>query len=191
MYKWGSEAEKNYPHTLKDLIRVYKDAVLNGDKKAVSDIEAVISTMENEKIALLQKVAEISNDMVSGKDKFLRLKADFDNFRKCTDKDRLTFTTDVQGEVIESLLPMVDSFERAKQQIKPEREKEKQIDTSYQGIYKQFVEILRSLHVAVVQTVGKPFDSSVSLELLCVASYMLISLRLDYSFQLFCIFLLV
>lgn len=191
MYKWGSEAEKNYPHTLKDLIRVYKDAVLNGDKKAVSDIEAVISTMENEKIALLQKVAEISNDMVSGKDKFLRLKADFDNFRKCTEKDRLTLTTDVQGEVIESLLPMVDSFERAKQQIKPEREKEKQIDTSYQGIYKQFVEILRSLHVAVVQTVGKPFDSSVSLELLCVASHMLISLRLDYSFQLFCIFLLV
>lgn len=191
MYKWGSEAEKNYPHTLKDLIRVYKDAVLNGDEKAVSDIEAVISTMENEKIALLQKVAEISNDMVSGKDKFLRLKADFDNFRKCTDKDRLTLTTDVQGEVIESLLPMVDSFERAKQQIKPEREKEKQIDTSYQGIYKQFVEILRSLHVAVVQTVGKPFDSSVSLELLCVVSYMLISLRLDYSFQLFCIFLLV
>lgn len=191
MYKWGSEAEKNYPHTLKDLIRVYKDAVLNGDEKAVSDIEAVISTMENEKIALLQKVAEISNDMVSGKDKFLRLKADFDNFRKCTDKDRLTLTTDVQGEVIESLLPMVDSFERAKQQIKPEREKEKQIDTSYQGIYKQFVEILRSLHVAVVQTVGKPFDSSVSLELLCVVSYMLTSLRLDYSFQLFCIFLLV
>lgn len=191
MYKWGSEAEKNYPHTLKDLIRVYKDAVLNGDEKAVSDIEAVISTMENEKIALLQKVAEISNDMVSGKDKFLRLKADFDNFRKCTDKDRLTLTTDVQGEVIESLLPMVDSFERAKQQIKPEREKEKQIDTSYQGIYKQFVEILRSLHVAVVQTVGKPFDSSVSLELLCVVSYMLISLRLDCSFQLFCIFLLV
>lgn len=57
---------------------------------------------------------------------------------------------------------MVDSFERAKQQIKPETEKEKQIDTSYQGIYKQFVEIMRSMQVAVVPTVGKPFDPKVS-----------------------------
>lgn len=122
----------------------------------------MISTIENEKISLVKKVSEIAAEIVSGKDKYLRLKADFDNFRKRSEKDRLTLTSDVQGEVIESLLPMVDSFERAKQQIKPETEKEKIIDTSYQGIYKQFVEILRSLRVAVVQTVGSPFDPSVS-----------------------------
>lgn len=156
----GSEVEKNYPHTLKELIRVYKDAVLHGDEKTVSDIEEMISTIENEKISLVKKVSEIAAEIVSGKDKYLRLKADFDNFRKRSEKDRLTLTSDVQGEVIESLLPMVDSFERAKQQIKPETEKEKIIDTSYQGIYKQFVEILRSLRVAVVQTVGNPFDPS-------------------------------
>lgn len=63
--------------------------------------------------------------------------------------------------MIESLLPLVDSFERAKQQLKPETEKEKKIDTSYQGIYKQFVEIMRSLQVVAVATVGKPFDPAV------------------------------
>ncbi|XP_065853911.1 uncharacterized protein [Euphorbia lathyris] len=35
---------------------------------------------------------------------------------------------------------------------------EKKIDTSYQGIYKQFVEIMRSMRVGSVATVGKPFD---------------------------------
>ena len=90
------------------------------------------------------------------------LGSNFDNFRKRAEKERLTVRSDAQGEVIESLLLMVDSFERAKQQIKPETEKEKKIDASYQGIYKQFVEIMRSMQVAAVPTVGKPFDPSVS-----------------------------
>lgn len=172
---------------------MYKDAVLHGDEKTVSDIEEMISTIENEKISLVKKVSEIAAEIVSGKDKYLRLKADFDNFRKRSEKDRLTLTSDVQGEVIESLLPMVDSFERAKQQIKPETEKEKIINASYQGIYKQFVEILRSLRVAVVQTVGNPFDPSVSrkvksLEFPCAVSRMLISLLLDCTFAPFFIF---
>ncbi|KAI5672533.1 hypothetical protein M9H77_12897 [Catharanthus roseus] len=37
-------------------------------------------------------------------------------------------------------------------------EQEKKIDTSYQGIYDQFLEIMKSLQVSVVPTIGKPFD---------------------------------
>jgi molecular chaperone GrpE len=57
---------------------------------------------------------------------------------------------------------MVDSFERVKQQIEAATEKEKKIDASYQSIYKQFVETLRSHNVSVVPTVGKPFNPVVS-----------------------------
>lgn len=111
---------------------------------------------------MAQKVSALSIEMTSGKEKYIRLQADFDNFRKRSEKEKLTIRSDAQGDVIESLLPMVDNFERAKQQLKPETEKEKKIDASYQGIYKQFVEIMRSLRVAAVATVGKPFDPSVS-----------------------------
>lgn len=111
---------------------------------------------------MVQNVLTLSTEITSGKEKYIRLQADFDNFRKRSEKERLTIRSDAQGEVIESLLPMVDNFERAKQQLKLETEKEKKIDASYQGIYKQFVEIMRNLHVAVVATVGKPFDPSVS-----------------------------
>ncbi|KAL6007657.1 hypothetical protein ACLOJK_033157 [Asimina triloba] len=156
--KQETDGDQNSPPTLKTLIQVYKEAILDGDEKTVSDIEAIVCIVENEKNDMAQRLSELSSDIASGKDKFLRLKADFDNFRKRFENDRLTLTSDVQGEVIESLLPIVDSFERAKQHIKPENEGEKKIDTSYQGIYKQFVEIMRSLRVSVVGTVGKPFD---------------------------------
>ncbi|OMO95752.1 GrpE nucleotide exchange factor [Corchorus capsularis] len=146
--------------SLKAMIRVYKEALLSGDDRIVSEIESRINLIEKEKNELEKKVLEMSAEITTGKEKFIRLQADFDNFRKRSEKERLTTRSDAQGEVIESLLPMVDSFERAKEQIKPETEKETKIDTSYQGIYKQFVEIMRSLRVAVVPTVGKPFDPS-------------------------------
>ncbi|XVE60405.1 hypothetical protein DITRI_Ditri05aG0126000 [Diplodiscus trichospermus] len=150
---------KDFP-SLKSMIRVYKEALLTGDYGIISEIESRMGIIDNEKNRLEKKVLELSAEITSGKEKHIRLQADFDNFRKRSEKERLTTRSDAQGEVIESVLPMVDSFERAKQQIKPETEKEKKIDTSYQGIYKQFVEIMRSLQVAVVPTVGKPFDPS-------------------------------
>ncbi|KAG9444036.1 hypothetical protein H6P81_015376 [Aristolochia fimbriata] len=146
--------------SVKRLIQVYKEAIQVGDEKTLDDIEVVIRALEDEKNELLQKVTTLSTDITSGKEKFLRLKADFENYRKRSDNDRLTLTSDVRGELIESLLALVDSFERARLQLKLETEKEKKIDTSYQGIYKQFVEVMRSLQVAVVETVGKPFDPS-------------------------------
>ncbi|XP_021601294.1 protein GrpE isoform X2 [Manihot esculenta] len=156
----ASEREADGVLSLKNLISTYKAAILHGDEGTVLDIEARIKIIENENSELLQKVSALSAEITSGKEKYIRLQADFDNFRKRSEKEKLTIRSDAQGEVIESLLPMVDSFEIAKQQIKPETEKEKNIDTSYQGIYKQFVEIMRSLQVAAVATVGKPFDPS-------------------------------
>ncbi|KAK4433653.1 protein GrpE [Sesamum alatum] len=151
-------ADRRLPFRLKSIMQAYKEAILDGDRKAVYELEDMIFMMEKEKNELAQKVAAMSAEISSGKEKLIRLQADFDNYRKRSEKERLTVRSDAQGEVIESLLPMVDSFERAKQQIKLETEMEKKIDTSYQGIYKQFVEIMRSLRVAAVPTVGKPFD---------------------------------
>ena len=101
-------------------------------------------------------------DNPAEKDRYLQLNADFDNYRKRAERDRLATAGNVKGEVIESLLPMVDNFERAKTSIKTETEGEVKIDNSYQGIYKQFVEIMKSLGVVAVETVGKNFDPNVS-----------------------------
>ncbi|KAL1561314.1 protein GrpE [Salvia divinorum] len=153
-------ASKRSRPDMKSLMKLYKEAIAYGDARAIYEIENILFRMDKEKIDLIDKVADLSAEVSSGKEKILRLQADFDNYRKRSEKERSSVWSDAQGEVIESLLPMVDSFERAKQQLKIETEMEKKIDTSYQGIYKQFVEIMRSLRVAAVPTVGKPFDPS-------------------------------
>ncbi|KAJ0976890.1 hypothetical protein J5N97_012364 [Dioscorea zingiberensis] len=159
--KAGNNVDPNDLPPMKTLIQAYKKAILDGDEKSAYEVEAAICILENEKNDLSLKLSEMLAEITAGKEKLLRLKADFENFRRRSENDRLTFTSDVQGDVVENLLPIVDSFERAKQQIKPETEMEKKIDTSYQGIYKQFVEVMRNLRVAVVGTIGKPFDPSI------------------------------
>ncbi|PKA56825.1 hypothetical protein AXF42_Ash002128 [Apostasia shenzhenica] len=144
--------------SMKALTQAYRKAILSGDENDVCEIEASICILEKEKDELSLKLTELMSEFTSRKDKFLRLNADFENFRKRSEKERATFTSDIRSEVIERLLPVVDSFEHSKQQVKLETEKEKKIDASYQGIYKQFVEVLRSMRVSVVETVGRPFD---------------------------------
>ncbi|CAJ2644294.1 unnamed protein product [Trifolium pratense] len=153
----NGEDKKPLP-SLVVLIEAYKKAFLNGNETTASQIEERILSLANKKNKLIQKVSSLSADKVSGKEQYLRLQADFDNFRKRCDKERISIRSDAQQEFTKKLLLMVDSFERVKQQIEAATEKEKKIDASYQSIYKQFVETLRSHHVSVVPTVGKPFN---------------------------------
>lgn len=107
-------------------------------------------------------MAAVSAELSIQKDRILRISADFDNFRKRTQTERLNLVSNAQGEVVESLLPVLDNFQRARAQIKVETEGEEKIKNSYQSIYKQFIEILDSLGVVPVETVGNPFDPMVS-----------------------------
>ncbi|KAL5216023.1 hypothetical protein ABZP36_007424 [Zizania latifolia] len=146
---------------MKDLVRLYKKAFLDGNQEALSGIENAIIAMEKERSSSAAQFESITTEITSGKDKFLRINADLENFRKQTEKDRARFTSNIQVEVVQSLLTLADSFEEVNQDITLETDKEQKISTSYQGIYKQLVETLRSLGVGVVETVGKPFDPSI------------------------------
>ncbi|KAF9603330.1 hypothetical protein IFM89_034679 [Coptis chinensis] len=139
-------------------LELFKEALLNNDESKVAEVEYSLLSMEDEKKSLANEVASMSDELSSLKDKVLRISADFDNYRKRTERDRLSLVTNVQGEVVENLLPVLDNFERAKSQIKLETDGEEKISNSYQSIYKQFVEILASLGVVSVETVGSPFD---------------------------------
>ncbi|ONH94690.1 hypothetical protein PRUPE_7G026500 [Prunus persica] len=139
-------------------LQLYKEALASNDESKVAEIESFLKYIEDEKISLEKKVASLSEELSAEKVRILRISADFENFRKRTDRERISLVTNAQGEVVESLLPVVDNFERAKTQIKVETEGEEKINNSYQSIYKQFGEILSSLGVVPVETVGKPFD---------------------------------
>lgn len=139
-------------------LQLYKEALATNDESRVAEIESFLKSIEEEKISLERKVASLSEELSTDKERLLRISADFDNFRKRTERERLSLLTNAQGELVESLLPVLDNFERAKSQIKVETEGEEKVNNSYQSIYKQFIEIINSLGVVPVETVGNPFD---------------------------------
>ncbi|KAK7304920.1 hypothetical protein VNO77_42814 [Canavalia gladiata] len=153
-----SDADETPASPFVVLLQSYKEALANNDEVKIVELESSLKSIEDEKIDLEDKIASLSEELSTEKDRILRISADFDNFRKRTERDRLSLVTNAQGEVVESLLPVLDNFERAKTQIKVETEAEEKINNSYQSIYKQFGEILTSLGVEPVETVGKPFD---------------------------------
>jgi molecular chaperone GrpE len=91
---------------------------------------------------------------------YVRLAADFDNFRKRQSRDNDDLRLQITCSTLSEILPVVDNFERARQQLNPQHEEAQSIHRSYQGLYKQLVEVFKQLGVAPMRVEGEPFDPS-------------------------------
>ncbi|XP_058106860.1 uncharacterized protein LOC131250590 [Magnolia sinica] len=127
------EEEEKTTSLVMESLQAFKEALANGDKSMVAEIESFLLSIEVEKKSLDSKVAALSQELSSERDRVISISADFDNFRKRIERERLSLVTNVQGEVVESLLPVLDNFKRAKAQIKVETEGEEKINNSYQS----------------------------------------------------------
>lgn len=90
-------------------------------------------------------------------DKVKRQMAEFDNFRKRTDKEKEQMFSMGEKNVIEKLLPIVDNFERGLTAIS-EEEKDGAFGSGMEKIYKQLIKQLEDLGVKPIEAVGKEFD---------------------------------
>lgn len=112
-----------------------------------------------EKVAALEAAnARLSQVVEERNNQYMRLAADFENFRKRTQREKEELELQIKCSVIADLLPVVDSFELARTHIQTETEAEEKIHRSYQGVYKQLVECLKRIGVSAMQAKGKPFD---------------------------------
>jgi molecular chaperone GrpE len=89
---------------------------------------------------------------------YMRMAADFDNFRKRQQRDAADQRLQITCSALGAILPVVDNFERARQQLDPQGEEAQALHRSYQGLYKQLVEALKELGVAPMRVQGEPFD---------------------------------
>lgn len=87
-------------------------------------------------------------------DRLKRSMAEFDNFRKRTEKEKSSMYIVGAKEIIENMLPVVDNFERGLAQA-PEGDA---FAEGMQMIYKQLMTTLEGLGVEVIEAVGKEFD---------------------------------
>ncbi|MGB3786471.1 MAG: nucleotide exchange factor GrpE [Phormidesmis sp.] len=120
--------------------------------------EDAFSAEAGARVTLQQQVESLQAQLDERTGQFARLTADFDNFRKRTVKERETLEDQVKCNTISGLLEVVDNFERARSQIKPQGEGEMAIHKSYQSVYKQLVEALKKLGVSPMRCEGKEFD---------------------------------
>ncbi len=108
--------------------------------------------------ALQQQISQLQAQLEDRTGQFTRLTADFDNFRKRTATERENLETQVKCNTISGLLEVIDNFQRARSQIKPQTDGEMSIHKSYQGVYKQFIEALKKLGVSPMRCEGQEFD---------------------------------
>ena len=123
------------------------------EEKDDAEKEATVEKEENKKEKknpLQEKIDELN-------DKVLRQMAEFENFRKRTDKEKSQQFDLGQSNVLEKLLPIVDNFERGLAAV-PDDEKEGAFADGMNKIYKQLIKQLEDLGVTPIEAVGKEFD---------------------------------
>jgi molecular chaperone GrpE len=120
--------------------------------------EIQASTPEVELMTLTSRIAELTEQKDTAQNQYVRIAADFDNFRKRTAKEKEELELRIKCNTITDVLSVVDNFERARTQIKPQNDGELEIHKSYQGVYKQLVDTLKKSGVSPMRPEGQIFD---------------------------------
>lgn len=128
------------------------------DILADEDEEEEQSVPHEEVAALQGQITTLQLEIDERDAQYKRIAADFENFRRRTQREKADLETQIQINTITELLPVIDNFERARAQIKPQTDAEMNIHKSYQGVYKQLVDSLKRLGVSPMRSEGEPFD---------------------------------
>ena len=146
----------------KELEKEKQETEASEEKEAKSS-ETDKETEKSEDAGKKEKAPEKKKDPKDEKidelnDKLRRSMAEFDNYRKRTDKEKSAMYEIGAKDVIEKILPIVDNFERGLNTI-PEDAKGTAFAEGMEKIYKQFVKTLDDLGVKPIEAIGKPFNT--------------------------------
>ncbi len=100
------------------------------------------------------KIDEIESALEETKDKYLRLMAEYDNYRKRTAKEKTETYNNAVSDSVTEILPVIDTFEMA---LKTECSDES-FKTGVEKIYNMFRKSLEKLGVTEIEALGKEFD---------------------------------
>ena len=114
---------------------------------------------KKEKIEELEKkVAELENQVAKDKDDYIRLMAEFDNYRRRTSQEKLELVSMASTDTIKGLLPILDDCERALKVLQESNDS----DAAKEGtelIYNKLMSYLKSKGLAEIEAMGQPFDT--------------------------------
>ena len=106
-----------------------------------------------------KKLKELNENLNQEKDKYLRLFAEFENFKKRTARERIELFKTAGQEVITAILPIIDDFERAIDQTPKEHE---ELIKGFVLIKNKLTDVLKSNGLNITETnVGDTFDAEI------------------------------
>lgn len=103
--------------------------------------------------AQVSEADELRQTLAEANDKYLRMLAEYDNYRRRSQKERENIYADVRADTVKKFLPVYDNLARAAQ-----HETDDETRKGVEGIFNQLKTILEGLGVTEIPTVGKKFD---------------------------------
>ncbi|WP_461639802.1 nucleotide exchange factor GrpE [Labilibaculum euxinus] len=147
----------------KDIETTENQIVEETCKKEESKIEENKDTKKTKKSSKEKKadeLAELTIQLQEISDKYVRLSAEFDNYRKRTLKEKMELTKSGGEKILINILPVMDNFERALQSI----DAAKDIDAIKDGvhlIYGNFKEFVTQNGIKEIEAVNQAFDTDI------------------------------
>ncbi|ANF97755.1 nucleotide exchange factor GrpE [Paenibacillus bovis] len=127
---------------------VAAETVETTDSAAESTAEQVVSRAE------LERVQAHADDQTQ---RLLRAQADFDNFRRRTQKEKEELAKYASAQLITELIPVIDNFERA-MATKPENPELESFSKGVDMIFRQLSDVLKNTGLTPMEAVGQPFN---------------------------------
>ena len=135
---------------LKDTIPTPEEPELETPEVEAADQQPQAETPD----PLLEELESLKNQTAQQEDKYLRLAAEYDNYRKRTAKEKESLWTDVKAETAAAFLPVYDNLERALKQTTDDEAYKKGVEMTMT----QLKEVLSKLGITEIPALGQPFD---------------------------------
>ena len=135
---------------LKDTIPTPEEPELETPEVEAADQQPQAETPD----PLLEELEALKNQTAQQEDKYLRLAAEYDNYRKRTAKEKESLWTDVKADTAGAFLPVYDNLERALKQTTDDEAYKKGVEMTMT----QLKEVLSKLGITEIPALGQPFD---------------------------------
>lgn len=148
--------ENKSTHVDEEVVDASEDDIEVIDKERVSEELDV----EPEAVVDQETFDQLEKDLAMAKDKMLRLQAEYDNFRKRTQREKAADLKYKSQDLATELLTVVDNFDRALQ-TKPDASSIESFFDGMQMVYRQLIHALNQAGVEEIETEGETFDPNV------------------------------
>lgn len=150
-------AEEKKQDNQQEFVEENKSETVFGEEDNLSNEDINSEETETLNDETNEKINELQAKLDESENRYLRLRADFDNFRRRVQIDREASEKYRAQSLATNLLPAIDNFERA-MQITPDSDQAKQLMQGVEMVYRNIIDALKQEGIEIIEAVGKEFD---------------------------------